>query len=135
MNRHDSRVAAVQGMYSWDMSADKEAADVTGFNWIENKGTDEDLLFARLLLSGALENIEQIDSLIKSHLSPKWDFSRINRVSLAILRISIYSLLYQQDIALSIVIDEAIEIAKSFAVEDQTSFINGILDKIGKENR
>lgn len=135
MNRHDSRVAAIQGLYSWEMNEDKEAADVTSFNWIENKKEDDDLTFARLILSGALENINEIDSEIKSRLSPKWEFSRVNKVALAILRASAYSLLYQKDLESAIIINEAVEIAKSFGVDDQTAFINGVLDRIAKEKR
>ena len=135
MNRHDSRVAAIQGIYSWDLNEDKEAADVTSFNWIENKSEDDDLTFARLTLSGTLENIQEIDSEIKSRLSPKWDFSRVNKVTLAILRVSAYSLLYQKDLQSAVIINEAVEIAKSFGIDDQTAFINGILDRLAKEKR
>ncbi|MCR5045965.1 MAG: transcription antitermination factor NusB [Treponema sp.] len=135
MNRHDSRVAAIQGLYSWDMNEDKEAADVSSFNWIENKKEDDDLTFARLMLGGTLENLEEIDSEIKSRLSPKWDFSRVNKVTLAILRVSAYSLLYQKDLESAIIINEAVEIAKSFGIDDQAAFINGLLDRISKEKR
>ncbi len=131
MNRHDSRVAAIQGLYSWDMNEDKEAADVTSFNWIENKKDDDDLTFARLMLCGTLENIDSI----KSRLSPSWDFSRINKVTLSILRVSAYSLIYQKDLESAIIINEAVEIAKSFGIDDQAAFINGILDRISKELR
>ena len=135
MNRHDSRVAAVQGIYSWDLNEDKEAADVASFNWIENKQDGDDLTYARLLLSGTLENITEIDSEIKSRLSPKWDFSRINKVTLAILRVSAYSLICQKDLESAIIINEAVEIAKSFGIDDQAAFINGILDRLSKEKR
>lgn len=135
MNRHDSRVAAIQGLYSWDLNEDKEAADVASFNWIENKQDGDDLTYARLLLSGTLENITEIDSEIKSRLSPKWDFSRINKVTLAILRVSAYSLICQKDLESAIIINEAVEIAKSFGIDDQAAFINGILDRLSKEKR
>ncbi|MDE7291931.1 MAG: transcription antitermination factor NusB [Treponemataceae bacterium] len=134
MNRHDSRLAAVQGMYSWDLSGQKDAAAAISFDWLENGG-DDDLTFARHLLGGSLENIEQIDSLVKSHLAPNWEFSRLNRVALAILRISIFSILYQKEIESPIIIDEALEIAKSLGVEDNCKFINGVLDKVSKETR
>ena len=134
MYRHDSRLAAVQGMYSWDLSGQKDAAAAISFDWLDTDG-DNDLVFARHLLSGSLENIEQIDSLVKSHLAPNWDFSRLNRVTLAILRISIFSILYQKEIESPIIIDEALEIAKSFGVEDNCKFINGVLDKVSKETR
>lgn len=135
MNRHDSRVAAIQGLYSWDLNENKEAADVTSFNWIENKKEEDDLTFARLMLCGAIENINEIDAEIKSRLSPKWEFSRVNKVALAILRASAYSLLYQKDLESAIIINEAVEIAKSFGIDDQTAFINGILDRLAKEKR
>lgn len=117
------------------MSEDKEAADVTSFNWIENKKDGDDLAFARLMLSGALENLEQIDSEIKKRLSPSWEFSRLNKVTLAILRASAYSLIYQKDLESAIIINEAVEIAKSFGIDDQAAFINGMLDRIAKELR
>lgn len=134
MNRHDSRLVAIQGMYSWEASGQKNADEVISFSWIENVG-ENDLIFARHLLSGALENIEQIDTLIKSRLSPNWDFLRLNRVALAVLRVSVFSILYQKEIDVSVIIDEALEIAKSLGAEDNCKFINGILDKISKENR
>lgn len=134
MNRHDSRLAAVQGMYSWDLNGQNDVATAISFNWLEN-ASDEDLVFARHILGGSLENIEQIDSLVKSHLAPNWVFSRLNKVALAILRISIFSILYQKEIESPIIIDEALEIAKSLGVEDNCKFINGVLDKISKETR
>lgn len=135
MNRHDSRVAAIQGLYSWDMNEDKDAADVQSFNWVENKKSDDDLAFARLMLNGTLENIDEIDAQIKSRLAPNWDFSRVNKVTLSILRVSAYSLIYQKDLQSAIIINEAVEIAKTFGIDDQAAFINGILDRIAKELR
>ena len=87
------------------------------------------------MLCGAMENINEIDSEIKSRLSPKWEFARVNKVALAVLRISAYSLLYQKDIESAVIINEAVEIARSFGVDDQTAFINGILDRMAKEKR
>jgi N utilization substance protein B len=67
--------------------------------------------------------------MIKKHLQ-NWDFSRLNRVDLAILRMSVYSLMYQEEIAPSIVIDEAIGIAREFGTDDSFRFVNGVLDSI-----
>ncbi|MDE6068834.1 MAG: transcription antitermination factor NusB, partial [Treponemataceae bacterium] len=125
MNRHESRLAAVQGMYSWDLRGQKDVAAAISFNWLEN-ASDDDLVFARHILCGALENIEQIDSLVASHLAPNWEFSRLNKVALAILRISIFSVLYQKEIETPIIIYEALEMAKSIGVEDKCKFIIGV---------
>jgi len=104
-----------------------------GFSWLDEDkriALDEGLAaFSRLLIAGTIENIQAIDSMIKRHLQ-NWDISRLNRVDLAILRMSVYSLIYQNEIAPSIVIDEAIGISKEFGTDDSFRFVNGVLDSI-----
>ena len=80
---------------------------------------------------GTLENIFPIDEMIRKHLR-NWDFSRLNKVDLAVLRMSAYTLMYQQEVPPSIVIDEAIGISKEFGADDSFRFINGVLDGIRK---
>ena len=92
---------------------------------------NEVFAFARFLVRGTLENKDEIDGLIKSHLSPKWSIERINKVALAVVRIGVYELLYQKDTHPSIVIDEAVEIVKDYGSDDSYKFTNAILDKIG----
>jgi N utilization substance protein B len=67
--------------------------------------------------------------MIRAHLQ-NWDFSRVNRVDLAVLRLSAYTLMFQQDISPSIVINEAIGISKEFGTDDSYRFVNGVLDSI-----
>ena len=71
--------------------------------------------------------------MIKSHLSASWTMERLNKVSLAVLRLSVYSLLYQKDLHPSIIIDEAIAIVKEFGQDDSFKFLNAILDTISKD--
>ena len=59
---------------------------------------------------------------------------RINKVTLAILRVSIYEMEFQKDSQKKIVIEEAVNIAREYGLEDSYKFINAVLDKIGKEN-
>ena len=94
---------------------------------------NEVFAFARFLVRGTLENKDEIDGLIKSHLSPKWSIERINKVALAVVRIGVYELLYQKDTHPSIVIDEAVEIVKDYGSDDSYKFTNAILDKISKD--
>lgn len=89
--------------------------------------------FARLLVKGTLENLEEIDSLIKTHLSEKWRIDRINKVALAVIRIGIYELLYQKDTHASVVIDEAVGIVKDYGSDDSYKFTNAILDTTCKD--
>ncbi|MCQ2611946.1 MAG: transcription antitermination factor NusB [Treponema sp.] len=132
MSRRKSRITAFQGVYSWETS--RESLDqLLTFSWIDDKPAQEDLDFSRILIAGTIENIEKIDALIASHLSANWTFDRLNKVTLAVLRVGIYSLLFQKEIAASIVIDEAVDIAKEFGPDDSYKFVNAMLDKISKE--
>ncbi len=89
--------------------------------------------YARILVKGTVESIEQIDLLIKNHLSAKWTIERLNKVALSVIRMSVYSLLYQKEISSKIIIDEAVEIVKEYGEDDSYKFTNAILDSINKE--
>jgi N utilization substance protein B len=103
------------------------------FSWLETGKKaamdDASAVFSRLLIAGTIENIKAVDEMIKKHLQ-NWDISRLNRVDLAILRMSAYTLMYQAEIAPSIVIDEAIGISREFGTDDSFRFVNGVLDSI-----
>lgn len=134
MARRKGRILAFQALYSWDLG-NVDISNVLDFAWVEKETLErmgeESLSFTKLLVSGTIEHIEEIDSVIKSHLT-NWDFDRLNKVDLAILRISVYPLLFQKDIHSSIIIDEAIDISKEFGSDDSFKFINAVLDSIRK---
>ena len=137
MSRRKGRVLAFQTLYSYEVGG-IPLEDLLSFSWASESGVpDEDTnkeeyAFARLLAAGTVEHLSEIDENIKKHLAANWDFNRVNKVSLSILRMSVYSLLYQKDVGASVVIDEAIQIAKEFGADDSFRFINAVLDKIGK---
>ena len=99
----------------------------------EDRTSDEPEMpdFTRLLVSGTIENIKIIDDTISKHLE-NWDFSRVKKVDLAVLRISVYALIFQNDTAPSIIINEAISISKEYGTDDSYRFVNGVLDAIRK---
>ena len=134
MARRKGRILAFQALYSWDLG-NVDVDNILDFSWVEKETLDkmgeDSLSFSRLLVSGTIEHIDEIDSIIKDNLN-NWDFDRLNKVDLAILRISIYPLLYQKDLHSSIVIDEAIDISKQFGADDSFKFINAILDSVRK---
>jgi len=132
-SRRKGRILAFQALYFWESSNHAPVEELTGFSWLEEEkraGLDEEIaVFSKALIAGAVENIGDIDNMIMEHLE-NWDISRLNRVDLAILRMSVYTLMYQDDIAPSIVIDEAIGICREFGTDDSYKFINGVLDSI-----
>ncbi|MDR0455578.1 MAG: transcription antitermination factor NusB [Treponema sp.] len=131
-SRRKGRILAFQALYCWE-STHIPIDDVMAFSWLgaeKQASLDETVgAFSRLLITGTVENIRDIDEMIKKHLQ-NWDFSRLNRVDLAILRMSVYTLMYQSEIAPSIVIDEAIGISREFGTDDSFRFVNGVLDSI-----
>ena len=145
-SRRKGRILAFQALYSWEVKdtintpcagsppgSPAIPEDLLEFSWLETDkraALEEDISgFSRLLVVGVIENIAAIDAMIRRHLE-NWDISRLNRVDLAILRLSAYTLMYQSDVAPSIVINEAIGISKEFGTDDSFRFINGVLDSI-----
>jgi N utilization substance protein B len=138
--RRKGRILAFQALFWWDAvrgsPAEVPVEALLDFPWMDyvklvqyGEGT---LAFSRLLVAGTIENIDAIDAAIKSKLQ-NWDFSRLKKADLAVLRISVYSLLFQKDIARSIVIEEAVGLCMEFSDKDSYKFVNGILDQIGEK--
>lgn len=135
--RRRARILAFQALYSFDL-AGTCIEDLLSFPWIEKdrleKVKAEILSFSRLIVQGTIEKLAIVDENIKKQLE-HWDFTRLNRVDLSILRISVYCLLFQKHIPPSVTIDEAIDIAKEFGTDDSYRFINGVLDGIRKQQK
>ncbi len=146
MSRRKGRIIAFQALYSWDVSK-SSLDDLLSFSWLQKdseieSGTEsgdlsenakEERTFASIIISGTISHIDEIDKLIETHLSSSWSMDRISRVSLAILRTSIYEILFQNGSEARIVIDEAVNISKDYDTDDSYKFINAVLDKIGKD--
>jgi len=133
-SRRKARILAFQALYAWDATK-PPVSQLIDFLWLDadkRAALDEGVaMFSRHLISGTIEEITSIDDLIKKHLK-NWDFSRLNKVDLAILRMSVFALLHQDDVPASIVIDEAVDISKEFGTDDSYRFVNGVLDGIRK---
>lgn len=108
-----------------------ELDNLLDFSWMKTEEDEEVLLFAKLLISGVLENKEAIDKLIQDRLST-WKIERLNRVDLAILRTGIYALVYQKDIPATVSINESVEMAKEFGNDDSYKFVNAVMDGVRK---
>jgi N utilization substance protein B len=131
--RRKARIIAFQSLYRHDLSG-ACIEDLLDFSWMDSeKGVSPDTLaFARLLIRGALDNLRQIDETIRGQLE-NWDFTRLNKVDLALLRMSVYCLLFQQDIPPTVTIDEAVDISKTYGTADSYRFVNGVLDGVRKK--
>lgn len=127
-SRRKGRIAAFQALYALECGAQQEDLE---FDWAfsEDEEKPEWVIFAKLLFEGAVSSRESIDSMIESNLE-HWNISRLRKVDLAILRLSVYALMYQTSIPAKVTIDEAIHIAKEYGTDESYRFINGVLDAV-----
>jgi N utilization substance protein B len=95
---------------SRDFSEDKDGYIISSFN-------------------GVYDNLEAIDDVIAKHLKG-WTIDRISKVSLAILRLAVYKILYLEDIPESVTIDEAVELCKKYSTVEDSAFVNGVLGSV-----
>ncbi|WP_017808471.1 transcription antitermination factor NusB [Leptospira alstonii] len=128
--RRTSREIAVMALYQLELTKPL-LKEVLKFKWYDKKIEPEERDFALSIVNGVVKNQEQIDTLIKKY-SKNWDFSRISVVNKAILRLSVYALLYTWEVPKNVTIDEAVELTKEFESEESARFVNGILDAILK---
>jgi N utilization substance protein B len=135
--RRKGRILAFQALYAHELTG-TPLPDLLQLSWLDQDSREklkpESGDFARLLIQGTIEKLAEVDQHIRRQLE-HWDFSRLNKVDLAILRLSAYCLIYQADIPASVTIDEAIDIAKEFGTDDSYRFINGVLDGIRKHRQ
>jgi len=80
---------------------------------------------------GIFENIEKIDGIV-SGSTVGWQYERVSRVSVALLRIAAYEILYAGDVPTPVAVNEAVELAKTFDTDDAPAFVNGVLSGIMK---
>ena len=81
------------------------------------------------MFRGVLDHVVDIDALIEKNLK-NWKKERISKVSLAILRLGVYEILYCADVDNDIVASECVKLATTFAFDDDVSFVNGVLGSV-----
>ena len=128
--RHQARTAVVGLLYAYDLGNDnigKFSDEILEEGKIRNKQKE----FSDTLFQGTIENLEMLDAKINEHLTD-WDYDGIGKVEKAIMRLGAYEILVAKTDK-AIIINEAVELAKSLADEKSPQFINGVLDALDKE--
>ena len=128
--RHQARTAVVGLLYAYDLGNENIANfsdDILEEGKIRNKQKE----FSDVLFQGTIENLEMLDAKIQEHLKD-WDYDAIGKVEKAIMRLGAYEILVAKTDK-AIIINEAVELAKSLADEKSPQFINGVLDALDKE--
>ncbi|HAE10814.1 MAG TPA: transcription antitermination factor NusB [Opitutae bacterium] len=126
--RRQNRATAFRFIFQWEMNP-PEDLNAEYAEFVSRLGRDGEFFsYATELVHGLIEKIEVIDSIIRE-LVTNWEFSRIAKADLALLRVSLFELKYRLDIPPVVIIDETLEISKEFSSENSRKFLNGVLDK------
>ena len=126
--RRQNRATAFRFLFQWELNpTDRLHEDLAEF--IDRLEHDEDYYtYSFELVDGVLDKIKILDSIIQEIVT-NWDFSRIAKADLALLRLALYEIKYRLDVPPVVIIDEALEISKEFSSENSKKFLNGVLDK------
>jgi N utilization substance protein B len=132
-SRHQAREAAVQMLYQWEVGK-QSMLEVMQSYWTPGLTSDapisDDLRqFAATLTNGVAATVEQLDPII-AEAAQNWRLERMAVMDRIILRLAVYEFLHQPETPARVVINEALELARTFSTDDAVRFINGILDGI-----
>ncbi len=131
-SRRRSREFALQGLYQWQL-AGTDAATIEQQMSTAHGFEQTDRSYFSALLAGAIREAQQLEQSLQPYLDRKC--AELNPVEHAILLIAAYELENQPDVPYRVVINEAVELAKSYGGTDGFKYVNGVLDKLAADKR
>ena len=129
MTRREAREQAFLLLFEHSFRPEETLSEI-----VERAAEGRDMqvdLYAAAVSQKAVEHEQELDAQIQAHLK-NWTMNRISRVSLVLLRLALCEMLYEPDVPVSVSINEAVELAKQYAPEDDASFINGVLGSVAR---
>jgi transcription antitermination protein NusB len=124
--RHPARRLALQTLFETDLNRGADAR-ATWERGVFRAGLNEQAgAFAWEIVSGVIEHRAELDDEI-AELAPEFPIDQMSRIDRNVLRIALYELRYAGDAPASVIIDEAVELAKLFGSEASAKFVNGVL--------
>jgi transcription antitermination protein NusB len=131
--RRAGRVAALQYLFAWSLNRPERLADDLEVFFSNLEAVDKQprthYAYGEEIIHGVIDHADEIDGRIRG-MAQNWDFDRIAKIDLAILRLAIFEMVYRKDVPPVVSINEAIDLSKQFSNADAKRFINGILDKL-----
>ena len=129
--RRSGREAALQMLFQLEgsgVSADQAVA----LYWRTFEDADpEGKSYADTIVRGVADNLDAIDKKVAA-ASQNWRIERMSRVDRNLLRLGTWELMFRSDVPRAVILDEAVELAKSFGTDESSSFVNGVLDRIAE---
>lgn len=135
MGRKKARDNAFKCVYQLEFN-DKKNLDINkilDYCFEDNLNSEDEKEYIKNVLEGVVKNLDAIDSIILSNLK-NWTISRISKIDIAILRLAIFELKFDEaKTPIKVVANEAVELAKIYGNNDSKSFVNGLIAKVIKE--
>ena len=130
--RHQAREAALQILYFWEIGR-SEPGQAIGAYFREHlpEAAEDVRAFAETLVTGTIAELADLDALIERH-SEHWRVTRLAVIDRLILRLAAWELRHEPDTPPAVVLNEAIELARTFSTDESVRFVNGVLDGIRK---
>jgi transcription antitermination protein NusB len=135
--RRRARAAALQMLYQSEVGR-ASAQEVVATYWPAHDADHEvpELLrdFANALVRGTLDRVQEIDAILSAH-AQNWRVARMAVIDRLILRLAVYEFLAEASTPPRVIINEALELARSYSGEEAVAFVNGVLDAVRRELR
>lgn len=125
MNRREAREKALQTLFQLD-NIEIPVEEAMGFIMEDKKNQ-----FYEKLVTGTMNHREEIDAALVKQLE-HWSLDRLHKIERTVLRLAVFELLYNEDVPERVVMNEAIELCKTFGDEKSGRFVNGVLSKFSR---
>lgn len=130
--RHKARRFVVQALYQWQLTEDPINDIILSF-LVDMNPKKNDTEYFQTLMHAIVSQVSDIDASFVAYLDRSID--EIGPIELAILRIATYELKERPELPYKVVLNEAIELAKTFGPEESYKYINSIMDKVAEKFR
>lgn len=128
--RHRAREAALQILYFWEVGQSEPGQAIGAFFREHQPDASETVrAFAAELVTGTISELADLDRLIQQH-SEHWRVERLAVVDRLILRLAAWELRHSRETPAAVILNEALELARTFSTEESVRFVNGVLDGI-----
>lgn len=127
-NRHFARIILMQSIYE-HIHREGDVVKIVERNIAKHDFEENNLKFIKKAAKGVKKHIKEIDEIITIS-APEWPIHQIAQVDLAILRLSIFELIFDDEVPPKVVINEAVELSKAFGGENTSKFVNGVLGTV-----
>ncbi|MCC6648786.1 MAG: transcription antitermination factor NusB [Polyangiaceae bacterium] len=129
--RTSGREAALQMLFALESSGDDVETVITRY-WRSFEGHPESRGYAEEIVRGVAAHLAPLDARLRA-ASHNWRLERMTRVDRNVLRLGAWELAHKAEVPRPVVLDEAVELAKSFGTLDSGAFVNGVLDRVADE--